>query len=70
MTGQILFCSATPAAYEKEESMGITAELVIIYLIVPAITVYVAVRILKKLLSLMGKRKKIKAYKPNSRYYR
>ena len=29
MTGQILFCSATPAAYEKEESMGITAEQVI-----------------------------------------
>ena len=48
----------------------ITAELVIVYLILPAAAVYVAVRILKKLLSLVGKRKKIKAYKPNSRYYR
>ena len=48
----------------------ITAELVIVYLILPVAAVYVAVRILKKLLSLVGKRKKIKAYKPNSRYYR
>ncbi|MCR4711954.1 MAG: excinuclease ABC subunit UvrB [Clostridia bacterium] len=26
VTGQVLFCSATPAAYEKEQSEGITAE--------------------------------------------
>ena len=29
VTGQVMFCSATPAAYEKEQSGGITAEQVI-----------------------------------------
>ncbi len=48
----------------------ITAELVIVYLVLPAAAVYLAVHILKKLLSLAGKRKKVKSYKPNSRYYR
>ena len=48
----------------------ITAELVIVYLILPAAAVYLAFRILGKLLSLAGKRKKVKSYKPNSRYYR
>ncbi len=48
----------------------ITPELVVIYLVLPAAAVYIAFRILKKLLSLVGKRKKVKAYKPNSRYYR
>ena len=48
----------------------ITAELVIIYLIMPAAAVYLAIRLLKKCLSLVAKRKKVKSYKPNSRYYR
>ena len=39
-------------------------------LVLPAAAVYLAVHILKKLLSLAGKRKKVKSYKPNSRYYR
>ena len=48
----------------------ITAELVIVYLILPAAAVYLVIRIIKKLLSLTGQRKKVKSYKPNSRYYR
>ena len=48
----------------------ITAELVIMYLVMPVAAVYLVIRIFKKLLSLIGKRKKVKSYKPNSRYYR
>ena len=48
----------------------ITPELVIVYLVLPAAAIYIAIRILKKLLSLVGRRKKVKSYKPNSRYYR
>ena len=48
----------------------VTLELVVVYLILPALAVLIAIRIVKKLLSLMGKRKKVKAYKPNSRYFR
>lgn len=48
----------------------ITAELVIVYLILPVAVVYLVFRILKRLLSLVGKRKKVKSFKPNSRYYR
>lgn len=48
----------------------VTSELVVIYLVLPALAVFVGIRILKKILSLVGKRKKVKAYKPNSRYFR
>ena len=48
----------------------VTLELVVVYLILPALAVLIAIRIVKKLLSLVGKRKKVKAYKPNSRYFR
>ena len=48
----------------------ITMELVLIYLVFPAGVVFATVRMIKKLLSLVGKRKKIKSYKPSSRYYR
>ena len=48
----------------------ITAEIVIVYLILPVAAVYVLIRLVKKLLSLRVKRKKVQSYKPNSRYYR
>ena len=34
------------------------------------VMIFLIVRILKSLLSRVGRRKKVKSYKPNSRYYR
>ena len=48
----------------------ITAELVIVYLILPAAAVFIAVRLIKALFRLIKKRRKVKAIKPTSRYYR
>ena len=48
----------------------ITSELVIVYLVLPVLAIFVGIRILKKILSFVGRRKKVKAYKPNSRYFR
>ncbi len=47
----------------------ITPELVVKYLVLPAVMIFLIVRILKSLLSRVGRRKKVKSYKPNSRYY-
>jgi D-alanyl-D-alanine carboxypeptidase (penicillin-binding protein 5/6) len=48
----------------------ITVELVLIYLILPAAAVFAAWKVLKILFRLLKKRRKVKAYKPTSRYYR
>ena len=48
----------------------ITPELVVKYLVLPAVMIFLIIRILKSLLSRVGRRKKVKSYKPNSRYYR
>lgn len=48
----------------------ITVELVTLYLILPVLSVIIAVRLLKALFRLIRKRKKVKAFKPTSRYYR
>ena len=48
----------------------ITVELVVLYIILPIAAVIAAVKILKALGRIMRKRKKVKAYKPTSRYYR
>ena len=48
----------------------ITVELVLVYLILPVLSVIVAARLLKALFRLVKKRKKVKAFKPTSRYYR
>jgi hypothetical protein len=48
----------------------ITVELVVIYLVLPAAAVLLALRVAKALLRVIKKRRKVKAYKPTSRYYR
>ncbi len=48
----------------------ITVELVALYLVLPALALFAAVRLLKALLKLLRKRRKVKAFKPTSRYYR
>lgn len=48
----------------------ITVELVALYLVLPVLSVIVAVRLLKALFHLIKKRKKVRAFKPTSRYYR
>ena len=48
----------------------ITVELVVLYLILPAAALMIAVRLLRALGRLLRKRRKVKAYKPTSRYYR
>ena len=48
----------------------ITVELVALYLVLPILSVIVAVRLLKALFHLIKKRKKVRAFKPTSRYYR
>ena len=48
----------------------ITVELVVLYLILPAAALFIAFRLLKALLRLFKKRRKVKAFKPTSRYYR
>ena len=48
----------------------ITVELVVLYLILPAVGVYVAFRVLKALFKLLKKRTRVKTFKPTSRYYR
>ena len=48
----------------------ITVELVMLYLVLPALTVFLAVRIAIALIRLIKKRIKVRAYKPTSRYYR
>ena len=48
----------------------ITAELVIVYLVLPAAAVFIALRLIKALFRFIKKRRKVKAFKPTSRYYR
>ena len=48
----------------------ITVELVMLYLILPVAAVFIAVRLLKALFRLFKKRRKVRAFKPTSRYYR
>ena len=48
----------------------ITVELVAVYLMLPDLAVFAAARLLKALLRLFRKRRKVKAFKPTSRYYR
>ena len=48
----------------------VTAELVLVYLILPVLGLIFAFRLLKALFRLLKKRRKVKAYKPTSRYYR
>lgn len=48
----------------------ITVELVALYLVLPVLSVIIAIRLLKALFRLIRKRKKVKAFKPTSRYYR
>ena len=48
----------------------ITLELVVLYLILPALGIFLAVKMIKSFLSLLRKRKRVRAYKPTSRYYR
>ncbi len=48
----------------------ITVELVALYLVLPVLSVIIAIRLLKALFRLVRKRKKVKAFKPTSRYYR
>ena len=48
----------------------ITVELVAVYLVLPALALIAAARVLKALLRLFRKRRKVKAFKPTSRYYR
>ena len=48
----------------------ITAELVMLYLVLPAAAVLVVIKLLKALGKFLRKRRKVKAYKPTSRYYR
>lgn len=48
----------------------LTVELVVLYVLLPILAVYVAIRVLKLLLRLMKKRTHVKTVKPTSRYYR
>ena len=48
----------------------ITFELVFLYLIVPAVAIYLFLRGMKFLLSHLKKKSKVKAFKPSGRYYR
>lgn len=48
----------------------VTVELVVLYLVLPAAAVILAFRLLRALLRLLKKRRRVKAYKPTSRYYR
>ncbi len=48
----------------------ITVELVMLYLVLPALSVIAAVKLIKLLLRFTKKRRKVKAHKPTSRYYR
>ena len=48
----------------------LTVELVVLYVLLPILAVYVAIRVLKLLLRLMKKRTHVKTFKPTSRYYR
>ena len=48
----------------------ITVELVMLYVVLPVAGVILTIKIVKALLKLFHKRRKVKAYKPTSRYYR
>ena len=48
----------------------LTAELVVLYIVLPALGLVIAFRLLRSLFKLLRRRKKVKAYKPTSRYYR
>ena len=48
----------------------ITVELVALHVVLPAAALFLAVRLLKALARFIKKRKKVKGYKPTSRYYR
>ena len=48
----------------------VTVELVTLYLILPVLSAIIVIRLLKALFRLIRKRKKVKAFKPTSRYYR
>ena len=48
----------------------ITVELVVLYLILPALCLFAAVKILKALIAVLKKRRKVKVNKPITRYYR
>ena len=48
----------------------LTVELVVVYLVLPAVAIFLAVRILIAAHRFIKKRRKVKAYKPTSRYYR
>ncbi len=48
----------------------ITLEIVVLYMILPALGLFLAFRLLRSFLRLFHHQKKTKAFKPNSRYYR
>ena len=48
----------------------LTVELVALYLVLPALAVFLAIRLVVLLIRLIKKRMKVRAYKPTSRYYR
>ena len=48
----------------------LTVELVVLYVLLPVAAVVLIVKMFKALLKLFHKRRKVKAYKPTSRYYR
>ena len=43
---------------------------VMLYLVLPALAIFLAVRVVIALIRLIKKRVKVRAYKPTSRYYR
>ena len=48
----------------------ITFELVFLYLLLPAAGIFLALRLIKRLLKQLKKFRKVKTFKPTSRYYR
>ena len=48
----------------------ITVELVVLYLLLPAAGIFLAVRLIRLLIAFIRKRIKVKAFKPTSRYFR
>ena len=48
----------------------ITAELVVIYAVLPALAIFLVIRLLKAVHAFVKKRRKVRAYRPTGRYYR
>ena len=48
----------------------ITAELVILYLVLPALGVFLFIRLTRFLIKVIRKRIKVKVFKPTGRYFR